>query len=387
MTFTVNANTIFTTDQFDAANAAVQYGVADVSATVESGVFVVSGTVAVSSSQSGSELINNGYIFSGQNNGVRFTGDGGSITNNGVIAGSFEATVLGGNGSAITNHGEIKSDTSVGVFLGFTAFNPVLNNDGEIFGGAAGVQNFSSAGGDSTINNSGLIHSDFSGVLVTTAPGMTTIITNSVGGSINGTDSAITASGGRISVTNRGTLTGGIDCFASIGNVNDVITNKGKIVGEVHLGSGDDSFDGNGGTSGAVFGEGGNDRLIGSAGKDTLVGGLDKDTLTGGKRADKFVFNDVLDSAVGANRDIITDFSHKLHDKIDLQAIDANTNLGGDQAFTFIGKQQFHNTTGELRVAKQGKSVIVSGDVNGDGVADFEIEVHAAGLVKADFFL
>jgi len=43
---------------------------------------------------------------------------------------------------------------------------------------------------------------------------------------------------------------------------------------------------------------------------------------------------------------------------------------------------------GQLHYTVSGTSVIVSGDVNGDGVADFSIAVaHTASLAAADFVL
>jgi serralysin len=159
------------------------------------------------------------------------------------------------------------------------------------------------------------------------------------------------------------------------------------ILGDVHLGSGDDLFDGKGGKSGAIFGESGNDTLIGGNKKDVLAGGMDKDALSGGKGADRFVFDDVAESAVGAGRDVIKDLSHTQKDKIDLQAIDAITGAA-DDTFKFIGKQKFHDKAGELRYFKSGKMLIVEGDVNGDSLADFQIAVKGvADLLKGDFIL
>jgi serralysin len=77
------------------------------------------------------------------------------------------------------------------------------------------------------------------------------------------------------------------------------------------------------------------------------------------------------------------DFSHADGDKINLYDIDANTHRGGNQAFHFIGGQKFHHVEGELHF----KNNILSGDVNGDGKPDFEIEVANANLVKGDFIL
>ena len=56
------------------------------------------------------------------------------------------------------------------------------------------------------------------------------------------------------------------------------------------------------------------------------------------------------------------------------RCIDAKTGPG-NQRFTFIGTAAFTNIKGELRVEQSGTSAIVMGDVDGDGAADFEIEL------------
>lgn len=104
---------------------------------------------------------------------------------------------------------------------------------------------------------------------------------------------------------------------------------------------------------------------------------------TGGGALDKFVFNALGESVVGANRDVITDFNHSQHDKIDLHLIDATSVGAGDQAFIFIGGKGFDNVAGELRYSHH----LLTGDVDGDRVADFEIHVNALHLAKADFIL
>ncbi len=81
---------------------------------------------------------------------------------------------------------------------------------------------------------------------------------------------------------------------------------------------------------------------------------------------------------------MITDFSHSQGDKIDLHLIDASTKVAGDQAFTFIGGANFTGVAGQLHF----QGGILSGDVNGDGRADFEVQVKgAASLVIGDFVL
>jgi serralysin len=74
----------------------------------------------------------------------------------------------------------------------------------------------------------------------------------------------------------------------------------------------------------------------------------------------------VLDSAPAA-ADTITDFQLG-SDKIDLSQIDANTKIAGDQSFSFI-TGAFTGVAGQLHDVDG----VLSGDVDGDGVADFQI--------------
>ena len=128
--------------------------------------------------------------------------------------------------------------------------------------------------------------------------------------------------------------------------------------------------------------------LIGNPGDDVIDGRGGKDLLGGGTGADRFVFDSVAHSAVGANADRIIDFSHAEGDKIDLRPIDANTGTSGNQAFSFIGTAAFSHHAGELHTAISGGITTVSGDVNGDGKADFDIVLTGAiHLVAGDFFL
>lgn len=125
-------------------------------------------------------------------------------------------------------------------------------------------------------------------------------------------------------------------------------------------------------------------QLSGFDGADWLIGGLGRDTLVGGAGADRFDFNAVAESAVGANRDVINDFSAAQGDKIDLSGIDANTLVASDQAFSYIGAAAFTSVAGQLRFS----AGILAGDVDGNGVADFELQlVGASSLVAADLHL
>jgi serralysin len=111
--------------------------------------------------------------------------------------------------------------------------------------------------------------------------------------------------------------------------------------------------------------------------------------MKGGLGADIFQFLNLADSKKNhLKSDVILDFRHAQNDKIDLSAIDANSNFVGDQAFKFIGSQGFHDKARELHFTKDGNSIFVEGDVNGDGNADFAIKVaDISSIAKIDFIL
>lgn len=153
-------------------------------------------------------------------------------------------------------------------------------------------------------------------------------------------------------------------------------------------GNGDDSLGGDGGNN-MLFGGNGKDILIGGAGNDHLVGGAGKDRLAGGGGADHFIFNTMAESKVpGTSRDVITDFRQLQGDIIDLSSIDANMQMTADQAFRFLGTGQFNNKAGELRYQFQKENTLIFGDVDGDGRADFSIELlGTVNLAEQDFIL
>ncbi|MCL6750829.1 hypothetical protein KBT16_07485 [Nostoc sp. CCCryo 231-06] len=143
--------------------------------------------------------------------------------------------------------------------------------------------------------------------------------------------------------------------------------------------TGDDSFDLFGGND-FLYGGAGNDALYGFGGNDTLIGGTGTDTLYGVDGNDVFQFDSVSDSQPGLSRDIIKDFvgnGNLPGDRIDLSRIDANTNIAGNQAFTYIGSSAFF-AVGQVRY---------SGGIlqaNTDNLsANFEIQLEGSPLLVA----
>lgn len=145
--------------------------------------------------------------------------------------------------------------------------------------------------------------------------------------------------------------------------------------------AGDDTLAGGTGSDSLFGGDGrdrlkggtGADELDGGAGRDVLEGGAGKDVLTGGAGADRFVFA-VGDSAVGARRDVITDFAAGV-DLLDLRQLGADLDFRGDARFTGAGD--------EVRYVNG----IIAVDLDGDRDADLQIALGGAPAITADDFL
>ena len=137
-----------------------------------------------------------------------------------------------------------------------------------------------------------------------------------------------------------------------------------------------------------LIGSAGNNVLNGGAGNDTLIGGLGADQLTGGTGADKFVFNSLTEMGLtSTTRDTITDFKTSEGDKIDLQGVDANTVLAGDQAFTFLGAVSAFtgDSTGKLRF--DAATHILYGSTDADTAAEFAIVLTGVNSLSATDFV
>ncbi len=137
-------------------------------------------------------------------------------------------------------------------------------------------------------------------------------------------------------------------------------------------------------------GDSGNDRIYGGSGRDTIAGGKGKDLAYGGAGADRFVYaaGDISSGLSLAGAERILDFRSSDGDKIDLSAIDANLNGGGNESFQFIASAAFTNVAGQLRFETDGINALVLADVNGDGVADFALRLNGvSSLAATDFVL
>jgi Ca2+-binding RTX toxin-like protein len=176
-------------------------------------------------------------------------------------------------------------------------------------------------------------------------------------------------------------------------NVEDLIMRGLAVVGTgnalanvIDGSSGGDTISGLGGDD-TLSGNLGDDVLIGGNGADRLIGGSGRDTLTGGSGFDVLVFNDGDVGTTRATADRITGFEQAV-DLIRLRGIDADSTLGGDQNFTFIGSAAFSGVAGQLHYVHAGDVTFLEGDTDGDGAADIFIRLNGVhDLITSDFVL
>ena len=271
-----------------------------------------------------------------------------------IITGTAEANVLEGNGGADTLEGGEGNDRLFGG----------LGND--FMDGGTGNDFLDGGEGNNTLIG-GLGNDRY--VVRTSADLVLDELGFSVGGGIDTVEAWISY-----------TLPRNVEILRLQGN--EILSGSGNAAPEALVGNSAQNI---------LNGDGGNDVLNGKAGNDTLIGGNGADSLVGEGGADIFVFNAVTQSRPGAaNRDFINGFFRAEGDRIDLLAIDANTNTAGDDAFTFIGNAAFSGVAGQLRFFTfgGGNFNIVEADVNGDRVADMQIFVNLTNTMQeSDFIL
>lgn len=199
------------------------------------------------------------------------------------------------------------------------------------------------------------------------------------------TDDFLSGRGVKVDLYNKFATTGGgreetlVNIENAIGTSYDDTLSGGNGDNKLQGMNGFDVLNGRDGND-TLYGGNGGDNLHGGDGNDKLIGGKGQDLLEGQSGSDTFIFQSIDDSVVGDKRDVITDFSQSNNEKIDVSAIP----IDGEDSFTFIGTHAFSDTAGELRF----KNGILSGDVDGDGKADFQVQVdNHDTLQNSDFIL
>ncbi|HVM37014.1 MAG TPA: Ig-like domain-containing protein [Sphingomicrobium sp.] len=139
-------------------------------------------------------------------------------------------------------------------------------------------------------------------------------------------------------------------------------------------GAGADHLDGGGGND-RLFGGDGDDRLVGGSGDDILAGGAGSDKLTGGSGKDIFIFTRTeIGTSKRGEHDVITDFQQGT-DKIDISALYGGGAYNGLKNGALSGRATDAYKVGYY--SESGKTWL-EGDIDGDGRADFVIEMTGA---------
>ncbi|WP_137178662.1 calcium-binding protein [Roseomonas sp. AR75] len=144
----------------------------------------------------------------------------------------------------------------------------------------------------------------------------------------------------------------------------------------MHGGDGDDLMQGGAGS----------DEIHGGNGNDRIYGGLGKDKLYGDAGFDTFSYQSLAESNAANGRDFIYGFEQG-KDKIDLSWIDANATVAGNQAFAFTGSGAFFKSAGDLWITTSLLGATVNCDVNGDAIADMQINVAGVWTMAASDFV
>lgn len=178
------------------------------------------------------------------------------------------------------------------------------------------------------------------------------------------------------------TVNGGLgdDRIAGAGGDDRLVGGTGDDRGFGGTGSDDlfgndgaDTLSGGGGAD-DLRGGAGRDDLQGGAGRDLLQGGLGADLLSGGEGADVFRFRSAEEIGRAATHDVVTDFARGL-DHLNFRGFDFDFIRGA----AFSGDDQ-----AELRFARTDGGIRLFGDVDGDGTADFMLELRGLGGIGAD---
>jgi len=186
------------------------------------------------------------------------------------------------------------------------------------------------------------------------------------------------AGGGSVVVSLDGSLTATNDAigdvFAGIYNVTG--SSEGdRLRGNdsanlLEGGNGGDKLEGRDDND-TLLGGDGNDILLGGDGDDTLIGGSGQDVLNGGAGLDNFVFASTSESGpTGALRDVIMGFTAG-QDDIILSAIDAKTNVAGNQAFALDQNDSF--SAGEIRQTVVSGGLLIEFNTDSDHAAEMSL--------------
>jgi Ca2+-binding RTX toxin-like protein len=171
--------------------------------------------------------------------------------------------------------------------------------------------------GDGSVSNAGDIYCEGFNNATATAVSMFLngfLNGSSVNSSIANSGKIVSGSGDGIHVydnagmtftlTNTGLIQGKSGFRSFFGDDgNESVTNRGRMVGDINLFTGNDSYTGTSGhVIGKVFGHTGTDSIYGGTDNDWFEGGADGDTLVGGPGADTLIGDGSLGGPAGSDK-------------------------------------------------------------------------------------
>ena|GEM_PF-2009796 len=311
---------------------------------------------------------------------------------NNALAGGVGNDILRGNGGNDVLDGGPGNDTLDGGSGTDLATYATATSAVAVSLALTGAQDTGGSGIDTLTGIENLTGSAFSDTL--TGNGLANVITGGAGNDIMaggaGNDTYIVDSAGD-QVSESTTPTSGMDA-GGIDTVKSAVTwslASNAFVENLQL-TGNAAINGTGNDlANTITGNTAANTISGGGGNDKITGGGGTDTVSGGTGRDYFVFRkgDFGSTTADANADRILDFSHAQHDRIDLRAVDAIRDTLADEAFTFIGTAAFHAVAGELHYQQIGGNTYLSGDITGDGSADFTIRIDGVINLQANDLL
>jgi Ca2+-binding RTX toxin-like protein len=248
-------------------------------------------------------------------------------------------------------------------------------NDSIDGGAGTDTANYSALGGPVTLGAFGVLNKG--GLGIDSLVGIETIVGSFLLGDTVDHSAAISSGGVIVSGTNTNLTTG----LVTVNGTGAPLPLSFTVQQFEHV-IGSNSSD-------TITGNTSNNSLNGGAGNDTINGLGGSDTLIGGLGNDVFKYTNATESAAGVtSRDTITDFQLGL-DKLDLSAIDANSLLALDQAFSFLGNSATFTSAGQLRYQVTGGNLFLFGNIDAIlSTAEFELQLSGlANIAASDIIL
>ena len=282
------------------------------------------------------------------------TGDDLLIAPGVAVARTDAGTAITGTGSAniCDIYGLLAAD-SVCIFLGDdgaidTGHRMTVHEDGIVRSYAAGGASIALRGFNSSVTNLGTITALGEGVIVGGISTTTqSVVENS--GTIIGDNNAVVRFSNTtetVVVLNSGLISSADDAFFSSSNSGiDLITNTGRMVGDVELSGGNDVYNG---AAGRLTG-----KVFAGDGIDTVTGGIDNDWFEGGEGDDTLDGNGGVDQLFGGLGNDVYFVDQGVGEAVELEG------QGIDSVFALFGHTLAANV--------ENLTLLGTGDINGTG--------------------